>query len=48
MVLFVFLLEKRKAPTLSTGRKSKFEELQGEELIRREYRREKNRLLSKK
>lgn len=36
------------APTLSTGRKSKFEQLTGEDLIQRELRREKNRLLSKK
>jgi hypothetical protein len=43
-----FFSRKGKAPTLSTGRKSRFEELHGEELIQREYRREKNRLLSKK
>jgi len=43
-----YFRRKRKAPTLSTGRKSRFEELHGEELIQREYRREKNRLLSKK
>ncbi len=43
-----FFSRKRKAPTLLTGRKSRFEELHGEELIQREYRREKNRLLSKK
>jgi predicted nuclease with TOPRIM domain len=42
-----FYGRKSKAPTLSTGRKSKFEELQGEEFYRRELRREKNRLLSK-
>jgi hypothetical protein len=43
-----FFSRKGKAPTLLTGRKSRFEELHGEELIQREYRREKNRLLSKK
>ena len=39
---------KGNAPTLLTGRKSKFEELQGEELAQRERRREKNRLSSRR
>jgi hypothetical protein len=43
-----YFSRKGKAPTLSTGRKSKFQELHGDELIQRELRREKNRLLSKK
>lgn len=43
-----FYRRRGKAPTLLTGRKSKFEELEGEELVQRELRREKNRLLSKK
>jgi hypothetical protein len=43
-----FYRRRRKAPTLLTGRKSKFEELQGEEKIQRELRREKNRLLSRR
>ncbi len=43
-----FFSRKRKAPTLLTGRKSRFEELHGEALIQREYRREQKRLLSKR
>ena len=43
-----YFRRKGKAPTLLTGRKSKFEELQGEELAERERRREKNRLLSRR
>jgi len=43
-----FYRRRGKAPTLLTGRKSKFEQLSGEEQIQRELRREKNRLLSKK
>jgi len=43
-----FYRRRGKAPTLLTGRKSKFEKLDGEEKIRRDLRRQKNRLLSKK
>ncbi|CAF1123884.1 unnamed protein product [Adineta steineri] len=43
-----FYGRRRKAPTLSTGRRSKFEEVNEEEEIRRNKRREKNRLLSKR
>ena len=43
-----FFGRKGKAPTLSTGRKSKFEQLHGEALAEREHRRERNRLLSKR
>ena len=41
-----YFARKTKAPTLSTGRKSKFEPLDGEEETKRELRRQKNRLLS--
>jgi hypothetical protein len=43
-----FYRRRGKAPTLLTGRKSKFEKLKGEEQIQRDLRRQKNRLLSKK
>lgn len=41
-----YFARKGKAPTLSTGRKSKFEQLDGEDEMRRELRRQKNRVLS--
>ena len=41
-----YFARKGKAPTLITGRKSKFEQLDGEEEMKRELRRQKNRLLS--
>lgn len=43
-----YFQRRSKAPTLSTGRKSRFEQLTGQEFLQRELRREKNRILSKK
>ena len=43
-----YFARRSKAPTLSTGRKSKYEDLTGEEFLQRELQREKKRILSKK
>ncbi|CAF0903432.1 unnamed protein product [Adineta ricciae] len=39
---------RKHAPTLSTGRRSKFEQVSDEERLKRDIRRERNRLLAKK